>query len=233
MLSILNRMSTYAEYITAPLVEKKECIERIYNCIINKGIQFNLIHNKEVIQWLFGDNDFLHTRISGELVTTKTKSRITELLKSEEDKWGRETLHTIRPDLRLDKQWTNRFGEYLCSDLYTLQGYTPTKPPIKDHYQPDLETASDILEAKIQTYYTTGTACEKVLGTPLKYAEVPRLYGKPLTIVCMAGAEMLCRNQYKMMGTDLSPEKEKIINYYKDIMRIKYIGATDILLSLE
>ena len=54
------------------------------------------------------------------------------------------------------------------------------KPTKKNHYQPDLET--EILEVKSQSFYTSGTAGEKILGCHFKYCEIPELYGKNLFI---------------------------------------------------
>ena len=47
---------------------------------------------------------------------------------------------------------------------------------------------------KTHTWCTTGTAGEKILGVPFKYSELPRLYGKPLKIICVAYQE---RELYK------------------------------------
>jgi hypothetical protein len=52
------------------------------------------------------------------------------------------------------------------------------------------------MEVKCGTYYTNGTAHEKILGCPFKYADIPILYSKPLKIVCIGGAEKICREQY-------------------------------------
>ncbi len=52
-----------------------------------------LLKNKEVIMWIFGDLTYLPKQ--------------DKLL---EDAWGQRMLKTRRPDLNLDKQWTNKFG---------------------------------------------------------------------------------------------------------------------------
>ena len=62
--------------------------------------------------------------------------------------WDKNTLKLIRPDLKLDKQWTNRFGEYLCQEIYTLMGKDVYKPMKKEHYQPDCEIDTNIIEVK-------------------------------------------------------------------------------------
>ena len=184
-----------------------------------------LLRIPEVIQWLCGDTSFLPA--PAEKFKSKEKER--EYYKKLEDVWGQNALKTRRPDLKLDGQWTNKFGEHIVEELYALQGETVTKPLKKVNYQPDSEISGAILEAKAQTFYTSGTAGEKILGTPFKYAEIPSLYKKRLIIVCMGGAEQLCREQYgNLVGVKCSPEKKIFIDFYKS-QGIEYIGASDIL----
>lgn len=182
-----------------------------------------LLRNRDVIQWLFADLSFLPP------IEKKNKTADDKLYKEHEDKWGQEILRSRRPDLKLDKQWTNKFGEHICEELYALLGKNVTKPVKKQHYQPDSEVDDAILEAKAQTFYTSGTAGEKILGSPFKYAEVPELYGKPLKIICMGGAEKISRLQYgNLSGEKSSAQKNKILECFREI-GIEYIGATDIL----
>lgn len=185
-----------------------------------------LLRNREVIQWLFGDTTFLPS------IEKKNKTHDTKKLKELEDKWGRQVLKSRRPDLKLDKQWTNKFGEHLCEELLILLGKTVSKPVKKEHYQPDLEVEDAIWEAKTETFFTEGTAGEKILGCPFKYAEIPELYEKPLKILCMGGAEKACREQYgNLPGDKCSTQKKKFLDFFKE-QKIEYVGATDILKSL-
>lgn len=185
-----------------------------------------LLREETVIQWLFGDLSFLPE------IEKKNKTADEAKLKVLEDEWGRETLKKRRPDLKLDQQWTNKFGEIICEELYMLLGKTVTKPEKKDHYQPDLETEDYIIEAKAQTFFTSGTAGEKILGCPFKYSEIPELYGKPLKIVCMGGAEKVCRESYgNLPGTKCTAQKKKFLDFFGE-NNIEFIAASDILLSL-
>jgi hypothetical protein len=214
---------------------KAETVENPMNSTILKVVdvisqttnpKIVLLKQKEVIQWLFGDLSFLPT------IEHKNKTSDESKLKVLEDTWGQTMLKTRRPDLKLDKQWTNKFGEHLCEELYTLLGKEVTKPKKKLNYQPDSEIDDAILEAKAGTYFTGGTAGEKILGSPFKYAEIPTLYGKPLRILCMGGAEKLCREQYgNLDGAKCTPQKKKFIEFFKE-NQIEYVGATDILKSL-
>ena len=182
-----------------------------------------LLRHKEVIQWLFGDLSFL-----GEIERVN-KSKDDEKYKVLEDKWGQTVLKIRRPDLKLDKQWTNKFGEHLCEEMCMLLGKKVSKPKKMKNYQPDSEVDDAIVEAKAQTFYTSGTAGEKILGCPFKYAEIPELYGKPLKIVCMGGAEKVCRENYgNLPGDKCTEQKQKFLDFYKS-MGIEYVGASDIL----
>lgn len=101
-----------------------------------------LLRNKEVIQWIFGDLSFLPWFEKKNKTVDESKYKLFE------DKWGQTTLKILRPDLKLDKQWTNRFGEYLCEEIYTLMGKNVSKPTKKEHYQPDCEIDTNIIEVK-------------------------------------------------------------------------------------
>ena len=192
----------------------------------NTDSRIILMREREVIMWLCGDLSFLPQ------INKKNKTTDDPQYKVLEDKWGQETLKKKRPDLKLDKQWTNKFGEHLVEEFNYILGKEVSKPVNKEHYQPDCEVDDAILEAKAQTFYTSGTAGEKILGCPFKYAEIPELYSKPLKIICMGGAERICREQYgNLSGAKCSPQKKKFLDFFKE-NNIEYIGATDILKGL-
>jgi hypothetical protein len=213
------------------ITKVKDCKSVMYEKISSHIADFKddrivLLRKKEVIQWLFGDLTFLPE------VEKKNKTADAPKMKALEDKWGQDMLHVRRPDLKLDKQWTNKFGEHICEELFILSGKEVSKPAKMQNYQPDCQTADAILEAKAGTFYTAGTAGEKILGCPFKYAEIPDLYGKPLKIVCIGGAEKQCRDQYgNLPGEKCSPQKQRFIEFFKE-NKIEYVGATDILKSL-
>ena len=192
----------------------------------NTNPNIKLLREKEVIQWLNGDLSFLPP------IEKKNKTSDEAKLKVLEDKWGQQMLRKRRPDLKLDKQWTNKFGEHICEELYMLQNKVVSKPVKKEHFQPDSEIDDAILEAKAGTFFTSGTAGEKILGCPFKYAEIPELYSKPLKIVCMGGAEKVCRESYgNLPGTKCSTQKKKFLDFFRE-NKIEYIAASDILRSL-
>lgn len=185
-----------------------------------------LLRDKEVLQWIFGDLSFLPAIEKKNKTTDETKYKLLE------DKWGQEVMKRRRPDLKLDKQWTNKFGEYIGEEILLLQGKVVSKPVKKCHFQPDLEVADAIVEVKAGTFYTNGTAGEKILGVPFKYADVPQLYNKCLKILCVGGAEKVCRTQYgNLPGPMCSPQKQKYLDLYR-AHGIEFIGASDMLLTM-
>ena len=176
-----------------------------------------LLKEKQVLQWIFDDKSFLPTEKKD--------------LKNIEDEWGRKMLKLKRPDLTLKKQWTNKFGEHIAEELYEILGKNPKSATKMNHLVPDLETDDYIVEVKTQTYYTSGTAGEKILGTPFKYRDVPELYKKPLLIVCVGGAEKICKENYGILSKNKDENASKILDFYKS-MGIEYRGITDILKTL-
>ena len=184
-----------------------------------------LLRNIEVLQWLLGDLSFLGP------IDTKNKTQDNKKYKVLEDKWGQSLMQMRRPDLNSSGQWTTKFGEYICEELYLLQGYSVSKPVKKENYEPDHETEDFILEAKTQTFYTSGTAGEKIMGTAFKYTDIPELYGKPLKIVCMGGAEKVCRELYgNLPGPKCTPKKMRALEYHRK-EGVEFVGATNILRS--
>lgn len=205
----------------------------------SKNDKVVLLKSKSVVQWLFGDLSFLQS------TKTEFKNNTERLkyMKCIEDEWGKEMCKVRRPDLKFSNQRTNKFGEHLCEEIYILLGKQVSVPPKKGSVKPDIETDDEIIEVKTQTYYTSGTAGEKILGCPFKYCQVPTLYEKPLYIVCLGGAERVCERQYKIFdassrrssgiqrNSHQSGERMKFIKFYKD-QNIHYMKATDLLKSL-
>ena len=181
-----------------------------------------LLKEINVLRWIFNDLSFLKSTIPE---MSKTASH--KMLKIEEDNWGKQMLFLRRPDLVPSGQWTTKLGEHLCEEIQYLLGKTPKKPKNIQGLEPDIETEDYIIEVKTQTFYTEGTAGEKIMGVPIKYSDVPYLYEKPLKILCIGCAEKLAREKYGVLsGKGLTASKQKIIDFWKS-MQIEYVGATD------
>jgi hypothetical protein len=170
-----------------------------------------LLSNPQVIQWLKGDLSFLTDKDS-------------------EDAWGRAELKKLRPDLEVNQLWSGKLGELIAKELLVYTGRTIVSHKSKEGLNPDFETGDAMWEVKTQTYFTTGTAGEKILGVPYKYRNVSTIYGKPLKILCLAGAEKECRDHYgNLEGAKMDSSSQNLLVFYKDTFKIEYIGATDLL----
>lgn len=203
-------------------------VQLLHNKIVDlSNPNVNLLKNREVIQWLHCDYSFLP-----DIEKTRSITKNTEKYKALEDEWGRRLLKTCRPDLKCDSQWTGPFGQEIAKEIYHILGHTVSKPRNISGYEPDLVTDSAVVEVKTCTLFTTGTANEKILGVPFKYADVPELYGKPLDILCLAGAERACRQQYGTLeGSKCSDKKRGFLEFYAK-QGIRYISATELLQKL-
>lgn len=198
--------------------------------VMNKVYRFlsmsrpDLVLGKEptVVRWLFGDTSFLPDMIKG------PKER-----QEAERQWGMDMLRRCRNDLNPEKQWTNSLGEYLAKEIITLvhPGGGCWKPKQIRNIRPDWETTDAIWEVKTGTFFTGGTAHEKIYGCPFKYAEVPMLSKKGVKIMCLAGAERLCRRNGLLPGPQCCDQKKAMVEFYKNV-GIEYVGATDLLQSL-
>lgn len=82
---------------------------------------------------------------------------------------------------------------------------------------------------------TPGTAGEKILGVPLKYGELPRLYKKPLQIILVGYQEYEAREKFAfgdlLDSKNQTPELSKSLAFYKN-QHIEYVAFTDILKAL-
>lgn len=198
-------------------------IDEILNKVV--GTEVKLLKDRNVIQWLLGDLSFLPVGEYKSSLEKKLK------LKENEDKWGREIMLRLYPEKIKVKQWTNSIGEAICYELYLLEKKVASRSKPKMGYQPDFETEDAVIEVKTGTYCTSGTASEKILGCPFKYIDVPELWKKPLKILCIAGAEKICRDNYGILGDSQSDNKKTVLEFYKS-KQIEYIGASELLKKL-
>jgi len=207
---------------------KEVLINKIHEKILSiEDNRIVLLKEKEVIQWLFDDTSFLPG-----ISEFSSKAKDIEKKKVLEDKWGRAILKKRRPDLKLDGQWTNNFGQHICEEYLLLINKSIIKPIIKEGKQPDLETDDSIIEVKTCTYFTTGTANEKILGVPFKYANVPMLYGKRLKIFCLGGAEKASKTQYgNLLGEKTNPVQRAMLEYFSSL-QIDYYAFSELLKEL-
>jgi len=148
--------------------------------------------------------------------------------------WGNKVIETLE-----GKQWTTA----LCQDLVkealiklgrkNVRETTLKKSSLRDKkYDPDLECDEYVYEVKGRSWCTPGTAGEKILGVPLKYGELPRLYKKPLQIVLVGYQEYEAREKFAF-GDLLDPKNQTAelrnsLAFFKE-HDIEYVAFTDIL----
>ena len=171
-----------------------------------------VVHLKKygVLEWLFAERTFINN-----------------LTAISEKEWGQQVSGNT------GNQWTTKFGEELLSEILMLLNKNPKR--IKVAYTgtngkkllPDYETDFGLYENKARTFTTSGTAGEKILGTPMKYCECIRLYKKPLFIVCMAFQEIEADVSFQLFNPK-SKELQTILNFYNE-MGISFVRTTDLL----
>ena len=141
-----------------------------------------------------------------------------------EKKWGNNII-----DCSSSIQWTSKLGEYIVKIELENKGCRVIKPRKINKYMPDLETENFIYEVKTRNWNTKGTAGEKVFGVPYKYSDIPRLYSKPLRIVCVAYQEYeLTYGNSNVFGGSMSEEKKELLKYWKE-RNIEFIPFSKII----
>jgi len=99
-------------------------------------------------------------------------------------------------------------------------------------YNPDLECDEFVYEVKGRSWSTSGTAGEKILGVPLKYGELPRLYKKPLQIILVGYQEYEAKEGFAfgdlLDKNNQTKELKESLAFYKE-HNIEYVAFTDIL----
>jgi len=145
----------------------------------------------------------------------------------EEKEWGNAMIGQ-----KNNGQWTTLLGERLVYDVLQRLGQNPRKVKRKGGFEPDWETDNYMYEVKTSNWWVGGTAGEKVLGTWIKYQDIPELYGKPLRIVCLANQEYeLEFGKTKYFGEHVT-EKTKQLLSLASSWQIEYIRFSDLVSKL-
>ena len=156
-----------------------------------------------------------------------TKGQQKQKLRNEEKEWGNKMIGQVG-----NGQWTTLLGEGLVRDVLQLRGENPRKPERKGGFQPDWETDEYIYEVKTSNWWVDGTAGEKVLGTFIKYQDIPELYGKPLKIVCVANQEEeLANGKTKYFGENITKKTQQVLALGRS-WNIEYVKFSDLVLPV-
>lgn len=192
-----------------------------------KKENLNLLNDPKVIQWCYE----AITPVS--LMNTESEKKLTES-KEIEKRWGNEVLGTIE-----GKQWTTVLCQDLVMEALIKLGRKNVRRPeslistLRDKsYDPDIECDDYVYEVKGRSWSTPGTAGEKILGVPLKYGELLRLYKKPLQIILVGYQEFEAREKFAfgdlLDSNNQTPELHESLAFYKE-QQIEYVAFTDIL----
>lgn len=103
-------------------------------------------------------------------------------------------------------------------------------------FNPDFESDEYIWEVKWCSWSSTWTAGEKILWTPLKYSEVPKVYWKPLKIICVWYQEWEAKYGFACWNLiEKEPATDELISILKTFEKndIEYIWFTDLLKKLS
>lgn len=157
------------------------------------------------------------------LTNTSNTKKLIEAAKHEKE-WGNRMIKQ-----KDNNQWTTKLGESLVFRILADKGKNPRRCKRKNGYEPDIETDDAIYEVKTRNWTTSGTAGEKVFGTPLKYAEIPVIYGKPLKIVCVAYQEYeFVHGNTPIFGDKVRETHRKILDFYKGF-DIEFVRFSDLI----
>ena len=149
------------------------------------------------------------------------------ILINAEKKWGNDMIGQEN-----NGQWTTKLGEGLVYDVLQLRGENPRKPLRKGGFEPDWETDEYIYEVKTSNWWVDGTAGEKVLGTFIKYQDIPELYGKPLRIVCLAKQEEeLTNGKTVYFGKNITKKTQQLLDIATS-WKIEYVRFSDLVLPV-
>ena len=183
----------------------------------NENKQLLKTNLKECLEWALNKPANIDKKDG---ITKKTQK---DKLKDAEKEWGNKMIGQVG-----NGQWTTKLGEGLVYDVLKLLGENPKKPISKGGFEPDWETDKYIYEVKTSNWWVDGTAGEKVLGTFIKYQDIPELYGKPLKIVCVAGQEdELINHKTKYFGENITKKTQQVLDLARS-WNIEYIKFSDL-----
>ena len=180
---------------------------------MKKKTHLNLLKNQEVIDWIVRKEKWLTVK------QTKKENIL-------EKEWGNLIINQTD-----NNQWTTNLGETILKEILLVLNKKVWRPNLMNGYKPDWETEDGIYEVKTRNWTTSGTAGEKILGTPFKYADIPVLYKKPLYIVTIAYQEYEAFSKFELFDSK-SQRRIQMIKQWKE-MDIEFIKCSDLLKKIK
>jgi hypothetical protein len=189
-----------------------------------------LIDKPDVIRWCYEG-------VTENTLANTSDKALLDISNKVERGWGNGIMGTADGG-----QWTTTFCQNLVKEALeklgrkNVRATTRMKASLKNKsYDPDLECDQFVYEVKGRSWTMSGTAGEKILGVPLKYGEVPRLYHKPLKIILIGYQEWEARRAWQfgdlLDSNNQTEELKEALAYHKQ-HGIEYVGFTDILKEL-
>ncbi len=133
------------------------------------------------------------------------------------------------------RQCSGAVGERAMHELLLLMGHDDAdivrqrrypRPDGRSSIVPDFSLPHLLLEVKMGTLYTPGTAHEKILGAERKYLSLPAQTGKPVWVVCMGRAEDFMRAIID--GSSCETEQAGLTEHIQERYRVYFKGFEDV-----
>lgn len=127
--------------------------------------------------------------------------------KKDEDIWGKKFLED-KFNKKVKTNWSTYLTEEFMREFLSIalnekisNSKTVIKNPYgKKNFSPDIESKKYFFEVKARTYFTTGTAGEKCIGTAKKYNLVKRLTNKRIFIILLAQQEIEACDDFRFFN---------------------------------
>ena len=184
----------------------------------NLRIYYKKYHSKAIN--LFNDSEVRNYMNPDVFLKSKEYTGLTNSkLKNWEYNWGNNKLiqYKLISSNKYIPYWSGLFGEYYALGGLLSQHKNVGCPVYLSHLKPDWECDNYIYEVKMRTYASKGSIGEKILGTPLKYADLPEIYNKPLKIILLGNQEYEAQHKFKIINCDISDEKKIILDFLKNL----------------
>jgi hypothetical protein len=187
-----------------------------------KQSAIELLKQPLIHDWILCNKDFL---LRDEDAFFKNKTAKTAVMKPRENNWAWKLFNAVVPWANAYRKgmWNGELVERIFREIVP-NGWVPQK--VGGH-KLDWEDENSLYEIKGQFLWGGGTAQDKILGTPVKYSQIPKLTGKPLKIVCFGAAETLTR---EVLERDC-PEMRDQIALWKS-WGIEFLWGSDLIKDL-